>query len=165
MGMDGARDSQCETHLGRRAGCAQDLDEVQHRAEVARLELERSSQVVQALGVSTQKVIQHGALVPRLGKTGKPSQQRSEARVGDIETLRGDVAGGELESLRGRMMRVMHPHVPDALFGRQGFGGRATRKAAEELVEERRSADRLPRAIAADQPEDFNQRAILVEIA
>jgi hypothetical protein len=43
-------------------------------------------------------------------------------------------------------MRMVHPHVPDALFGRLGLGARAAREPLEELVEKGRNPGRPPEA-------------------
>jgi len=165
MGMDRARSAQCETGVVRSVYGAKNFHKVQHGAEMARLELEGAAQVVQALLVPSQQVIKHSALVPGLGEIGNAAQEQRESGLGDVVAPRGEVAGGEVEDARGSAMRVVHPDVPDALFGRFGIGARAARQAAEQLVEEGRSVDRPPRAVAANQPKNLNQWPILVEIA
>ena len=157
MGMNGARGAQREAGLGCRARRVQDLHEVQHRAEVSRLELQRAPQVMQAFVVPSLQVVQDRAFVPGLGEVGNASQQQRKAGLGDVEAPRRDIVRGELESARGGVMRVVHPHVPDPVFGFLSLRAGAAREAAEQLIEERRSADRPPGAIAADQSENFNQ--------
>jgi len=162
--MDRARGAQREAGVVRGVRLSENLNEVQHRAEMARLERQRALQVVQALFVPPKEVVQNGALVPGFGEVGNASQQQRETGLRDIEAPRRDVAGGEVKDASSGAMRVVHPHIPDALFRGVRFSPRATGQAAKQLVEEGRPVDRPPRAIAADQPEDFNQWPILVEI-
>lgn len=157
MGMDRARGAEREARLGLGARGPQDLDEVQHGAEVARLELERALQVVQALIVPPEEVIQHSALVPRLGEVRNASQQQGEAGLRDVEAARRHIPGGELQGLRGAVVRMVHPHVPDPILGFRSFHAGAARQAAEQLIQKRGCPDGPPGAIAADQSENFNQ--------
>jgi len=157
MGMNRARGAQRETHFGLGARGAQDFDEVQHGAEVARLELERAPQVVQALVVPPQEVIQHSALVPRLGEVRNASQQQGEAGFRDVEAACRDIPGGKLQRLGSAVVRMVHPHVPDPILGFRGLHARTAGQAAEQLIEKGGCPDGPPGAIAANQPEDFNQ--------
>ena len=86
-----------EARLGRRTVSEQDLGEVQHRGEMPRLELERAADVVQALAVAAQEVIERRALVPGLRIEGRAAQERREARLGDVVAPRGDVPRRRLE--------------------------------------------------------------------
>jgi len=157
MGMNRARGAQREAHLGHRARGAQDLDEVKHGAEVARLELKRALQVVQALLVPAKEVIQHSALVPCLGEVRHASQQQGEAGLRDVEAACRDIPGGALQGLRGAVVRMVHPHVPDPILGFRGFHAGAAGQAAEQLIQKGCCPDGSPGAVAADQSENFNQ--------
>ena len=157
MGMDRARGAQREARLGFRARGAQDLDEVQHGAEVARLELERAPQVAQALVVPAEEVIEHSALVPRLGEVRNASQQQGEAGFRDVEAPCRDIARGALQRLRGAVVRMVHPHVPDPILGFRGLPAGTARQAAEQLIQKGQCPDGPPGAIAADQSEYLGQ--------
>ena len=157
MGMNRARGAERETHLGFGARGPQDLNEVQHGAEVARLELQRAPQVVQAFIVAPKEVVQHGALVPRLGEVRNASQQQGEAGLRDVEAACRDVPGGKLQRLRGAVVRMVHPHVPDPILGFGGLDAGAAGQAAEQLIEKGGCPHGPPGAIAANQPENFNQ--------
>src|SRR6185503_6950423 len=165
MGMDRARGTQCETGIVRGARRSQNFDKVQHGAEMARLELQGAAQVAQALLVPSQQVKKHSALVPGLGEIGNAAQEQRESGLRDVVAPRGEVAGSEVEYARGGAVRVVHPDVPDALFGGIGFSGHTARQSTEQLVEEGRSVDRPPHAVTADQSKNLNQWPILVEIA
>src|SRR6185503_20355863 len=95
-----------EARFDRRASAEQDLGEVQHCGKVPGLELERVADVVEALLVASQQVIQRRALVPCLREIGRPAQELREARFGDVVAARRDVAGGEIERPCGRSMRM-----------------------------------------------------------
>ena len=157
MGMDRARRAQREARVGLGARGAQDLHEVQHGGEVARLELQRAPQVVQAFIVAPKEVVQHGALVPRLGEVRNASQQHGEAGFRDVEAPCRDIPRGEVQGLGGAMVRMVHPHVPDPILGFRGLYARTAGQAAEQLIEKGGCPDGPPGAIAANQPENFNQ--------
>ena len=72
-----------EARVVARAFAEHDLGEVQHGGEVARLELERAADVVQAFRVSPEQVVQRGALVPSLGIRGRGAQQERDRRAGE----------------------------------------------------------------------------------
>ena len=135
MGMDRARRAQREARVGLGARGAQDLHEVQHGAEVARLELQRAAQVVQAFIVAPKEVVQHGALVPRLGEVRNASQQRGEAGFRDVEAPCRDIPRGELQGVRGAMVGMVHPHVPDPILGFGGLDAGAAGQAEEQLIQ------------------------------
>ena len=130
MGMDRARGAQREARLGLGARGAQDLREVQHGGEVARLELQRAAQVVQAFIVAPKEVVQHGALVPRLGEVRNASQQQVR-RVSAMSKRRAATSPrGEFQGVRGAMVRDGASTRPrsDPRFrwprrGRSGPGG------------------------------------------
>jgi hypothetical protein len=103
--------------------------------------------------------------VPGLGEIGNTAQQQRETGLGDVVAPRGEVAGGEVERARGCAVRVVHPDVPDALFGGFGIGAQRSAPVGGTAVEEGRSVDRPPRAVIADQSKNLNQWPILVEIA
>src|SRR5688572_24022879 len=157
MRMNRARDAEREVGFGRSARRALDLREMQHGAEVTRLELERARDVAQAVGVATEHVIEHGTLVPGLGEIGRAAQEACEACLRDVVATRGDVAGSEIELLRCGRVRMVHPHIPDALLGGLGLGPCAACEAYEESVEEWRDARGAPSAGAAKEPEDLSQ--------
>src|SRR5688572_7724338 len=109
MRMDRARGRDGQTRRDarlRRARRAQNFREMQHRAEVARLELERAPDVAQAFGIAPEEIVQSGALVPGLGEVRRAAQQPGEARLGDIVAPRRDVAGREVELERRGSMRM-----------------------------------------------------------
>jgi len=155
MGMDRACGAQREAGLVGGACLSENLDEVQHRAEMAWLERQGAPQVVKALVVPPEQVVQNSAFMPGLGEVGNASQQQRETRLRDVEASRRDIAGGQVENAGRSAMGVVHPHVPDALFRGIRFSRRAAGQAAKQLVKEGRPADRPSRAIAADQPEYF----------
>jgi len=135
MGMDRARRAQREARLGLGARGAQDLHEVQHGAEVARLELQRAAQVVQAFIVAPKEVVQHGALVPRLGEVRNASQQHGEAGFRDVEAPCRDIPRGELQGVRGAVVGMVHPYVPDPIFGFGGLDAGAAGQATKQLIQ------------------------------
>src|SRR5438105_3431041 len=111
MGMERQRRGEGVARLAARALAQQDLGEMQHRCKMARLELERALDVAQAFGVPAEEVVEGGALVPGLRIEGRGSQERREARLGDVVAPSGDVPRRRLES-RGRAAGGMvHPHA------------------------------------------------------
>src|SRR6185436_2237102 len=104
MGMDRARRAQGKARLRFGLHRKEDLGEVQDRAEVPRLELERAPDIVQALGVAAEHVVERGALVPGLGEFRRAAQEPRQARLGDVVAPRGDVARGAVELVRRAVM-------------------------------------------------------------
>src|SRR5258705_10279360 len=97
MRVQRERRGEGEARLPRGALAKQDLGEVQHGGEVARLELERAADVVQALGVAPEEIVEGGALVPGLGVLRGTAQENGEARLRDVVALGGDVARRGIE--------------------------------------------------------------------
>ena len=157
MGMNRAGGAQCETRVFCSSGLQKNFNEVKHCTEVAGLQLERAPQVAQAFFVASEQVIKHSALVPGLGEVRQPPEDQREARLSQVIALPGDVPGGKVERACRRIVRMVHPHVPDAFFGGVSLDRRAARQAAEQLVEKRSATHRAPRAIAADQSKNLNQ--------
>src|SRR3954471_3501656 len=108
--MERERRGEGVARFGRRAFAEEDLGEVQHGGEVARLQLERAPDVVQAFDIAPEEVVERGALVPSLGIGGRGAQQRAEARLGDVVALGGNVARRRVERRRRRAVRMMHPY-------------------------------------------------------
>src|SRR5687768_15606946 len=94
----------------------EDLGEMQHGGKVPRLELQRAVNILQALGISSEEIVERGALVPRFGVLRRAAQQNGEARLGDVVALGGDVARRGVENGGGGPMGMMHPRPPDAVF-------------------------------------------------
>src|SRR3954454_24369910 len=148
----------------------QDLGEMQHRGEVARLELERATDVVQALGIAAEQVVERGALVPGLGELRGAAQQDREPRLGDVVALGGDVARRGVEGSGGGAVRMVHPRAPNAVLGLVRFAAGAAAQATEELHQRWQVAGGAPLAPAGDESEDLDLSAghpwmILMEIA
>ena len=101
--------------------------------------------------------MQHSALVPGLGEVRNASQQQREAGLRDVEAACRDIAGGKLEGLGSAVVRMVHPHVPDPILGFRGLHARTAGQAAEQLIEKGGCPNGPPGAIAANQPENFNQ--------
>src|SRR5438067_12645258 len=85
--MQRQRRSEGVARFSGRAFAEEDLGEMQHGGEVARLELERAPDVVQALDIAPEQVVERGALVPSLRLTGPRRQERAQARLGDAVSL------------------------------------------------------------------------------
>jgi hypothetical protein len=95
--------------------------------------------------------------VPGLGEVRNASQQHGEAGFRDVEAPCRDIPRGELQGVRGAMVRVVHPHVPDPILGFGGLHAGAAGQAAEQLIQKGCCPDGSPGAIAADQSQNFNQ--------
>src|SRR6185369_2415363 len=114
--MDCQRGVKGEARLERRARAQQDFAKMHHGGEMPGLELERAADVLQALQVAPEEVVEGRALVPGLGEIGRPAQELGEAGFGDVVAPRGDVAGGEVEDPGGHGVGVVHPHAPDLVL-------------------------------------------------
>src|ERR1700704_6550379 len=75
----------------------EDFREVRYRRELAGRGLESAADVVQALRVAPEQVIERRALVPGFGESRSASQERGEPRLCDVVAPCGDVAGRELQ--------------------------------------------------------------------
>ena len=157
--MHRERGVESEARLVRRTGSEQNFREVQHRGEVARLELERAADVVQALAVAVQEVVERRALVSGFGEIGRAPQEQHEAGFGDVVATRGDVARGEVERARGLGVRMVHPHAPDLVFGGRRFRGLAPGEPPEQRIEE----GKRPSGPAGSPPRNESEDVALVD--
>ena len=137
-----------------RAASEQDLAEMRHGAEVARLELERAADIGEALLVARRadSKASRACATPRrnrarcaAGASAGSRRCRSAARRCRASRLRAPLPR------RGGMV---HPDLPDALLGLDCLRAGARGEALEQGIEERQAARRQPIAPAGDQAKD-----------
>ena len=127
--------------------------EAAHCPEMARFELYRAPKILNAGPVATEKVVQGGALVPRFREIRKVAQQQRQPRLRYVVATRRDVARGQIQRVRRRAMRMIHPQFPDVIFrDNRVLLVSARTKAAEQCVQRSVSARRAPAASIGDEP-------------
>lgn len=95
--MDSPRGAEAEQRSFRVAMGQADFSALRQCTEVSGFQCERTADVGAAFFVSSESVIQRGALVSGLGKIGAGAQEACQSCVGNIESLCGEVAGGEVK--------------------------------------------------------------------
>src|SRR4051794_33041661 len=131
--MQRERRGESEARLQGLAVAEQDLGKMQHGGEMARFELERAADVVQAFGVASKQVVERRALVPRLGVLGSVAQQDREPGLGYVVALGGDVSRRGIERAGGGTVRAVHPGAPDRVFRLASLDARTGGEALKEL--------------------------------
>lgn len=124
--------------------------------EMARFELYRTAKVLDALLVATEKVVQGGALVPRLSKIRKVAQEQRQPRLRNVIATRSDVACSQIQRMRRRAMGMVHPQVPNVVLrDNRLFHVSARTEAKEQGVERSVFARRAPAASIGDEPKSL----------
>src|SRR5690349_11465089 len=155
MRMERQRRRERVARFGRGAIAEPDFSEMKDGGEMARLELEGPLDVVQALLVPPQQVVERRALVPRLGVERRAAQERRQPGFSNVVASRGDIASRRFKDARCGAVRVIHPDAPDAVFGLQRLGGRAGTQAPEKLRQLGEIGGRTAATASGDQAEDL----------